>query len=118
MTIDKQQTDKLWNWCGFEYHWYPAQYGGFSKQCGWYLNEKFHCGNKPLKNIDNFDRYVIPKLQEKGYTTEIMWFEYSGHKVRIQHVINTNKVWIGSLESLTISLYETIMQVINDEGKK
>ena len=119
--IDKQQTDKLWNWCGFEYHWYPSVYGGVSKRCGWYLNGKFRCTDKPRKNLDNLYRYAVPKSQEKGYFIKLTSYDNdgfygeTGFRVKVKHPNYGGILFDESADSPTEVLLNTIMKVIEVE---
>ena len=113
----KQQTDKLWNWCGFEYHWYPITCGGVSKQRGWYLNGKFRCANKPHKNLDNFYRFAIPKLQKEGYTINLMAYNEGKFLVVIRNMQTHRDIAVEDADSPTEALYNAIMKIIDNEEK-
>jgi hypothetical protein len=112
--MDREQTDKLWNWCGFEYHWYPITFGGVSKQCGWYLNGKFRCANKPHYNLDNLNRYAIPKLNSKNMAVTLIIFY--GCRALI-HVLENGYIYSWDAPTPTEALYNAIMKVIDNEAK-
>ena len=102
MDIKQEDLIKFWTWCGL-----PQ-----SKTSIWWRKNVWDAN--PDLTLNTIYDWAIPKLQEKGYQTELIARTLKGFAVRITDMIS-GKVIITESDNSTEALYMAIMEVIENE---
>ena len=78
-----EQIKEFWEWCGWEIRIEEVR-----DASGWVchpISSWFNGVETALPDLDlnNLFKYVVPKLQDKGYITELTAYEQSGFNVMV-----------------------------------
>ncbi len=120
MEIKQGDLIKLWTWCGFKIGDYPEPKVEPNEKAWYDPQGMFYGGifDPPQFTLDNIFRYTIPKLQDKGYSVELLAFEHRGFRVIIRDEIHLSPFITAKEETAdnpAEALYKAIMKVINKE---
>ena len=120
MINNKEDIVRLWTWCGWIYRESNPNHPQMKNSpygMGWFhLQDKGQgLANIPPLSLDYIYAYAIPKLQEKGYSIELIAFEHKGFRVAIFDQVHAREFPLGIADTPTEALLNAIMKVIDNE---
>ena len=116
MDIKQEDLIKFWTYFGFQFRRPLPEYSmGIPSEKDWYSPfDKHHTCQLPQITLASLYKYVIPKLQDKGYQSELIALTHGKFAVSLTDMYSGEQIIIESKQP-TEALYKAIMAVI-DKG--
>lgn len=124
MNIKEQELIKFWTYFGWVYrrsnpNHFKDNPEAQERDMAWYhlsYDVGFH--KSPPFDLDSIYCYAIPKLQDKGYSVELLAYECKGFRAVIQNVIHEEIHFTVINDNPTEALYNAILKVIDNDKTK
>jgi hypothetical protein len=125
MEVKQEDLIRFWTWCGFShntktYHYFKgARIPNWIEPSGEITNRliPYLKGDLPILSLNTIYDHAIPKLQDEGYSVELLayeCYEFGAFLIDVIHDITYPEV---RSENPAEALYKAILQVIDKETK-